>query len=127
VKLAIVEDEVVLVMALILLLEGWGHEVVGTADSEATAVALVGATRPDAVLMDVRLGAHGNGVTAASIIRRDVDVPIIFCTACSDSATVQAEVRALGNAHLVGKPVDEDRLEWLLQSIEQRQALETLA
>lgn len=119
-KLAIVEDEVILTMALTLMLEGWGHEVVGTADSEAGAATLVGATRPDAVLMDVRLGRRESGVVAARLIRRDLDVPIVFCTACADNATVQAEVRALGNTHLIGKPVDEERLDWLLRSIEQR-------
>jgi hypothetical protein len=30
-KLAIVEDEVILAMALTLMLEDWGHQVVGTA------------------------------------------------------------------------------------------------
>ena len=119
-KLAIVEDEVILAMALSLMVEGWGHEVVGTADSEATAVALVGASRPDAVLMDIRLGRGDSGMTAARLIRRDLDVPVVFCTAYADNAGVQAEVRALGNALLVGKPVDEDRLEWLLRSIERR-------
>ncbi len=119
-KLAIVEDEAILVMALTLMLESWGHEVVGTADTEAGAVALVGASRPDAVLMDIRLGRHDSGMTAARVIRRDLDVPVVFCTAYADSAAVQADVRALGNAHLVGKPVDEERLEWLLRSIEDR-------
>jgi CheY-like chemotaxis protein len=126
VKLAIVEDEVILTMALTLMLEGWGHEVVGTADSEAAAAVLVLELRPDAVLMDVRLGRRDSGMAAARRIRRDLDVPIVFCTACADSVAVQAEVRALGNAHLVGKPVDEARLEWLLRSIERR-ALEQAA
>jgi CheY-like chemotaxis protein len=120
VKLAIVEDEVILTMALTLMLEGWGHEVVGTADAEASAVAMVAAARPDAVLMDIRLGQQECGLNAARIIRRDIDVPIIFCTAYAASDALQGEVRALGNAHLVGKPVDEEQLEGLLRSIEQR-------
>jgi CheY-like chemotaxis protein len=119
-KLAIVEDEVILTMALTLMLESWGHVVVGTADSEPSAVALVGATRPDVVLMDVRLGRRDSGIAAARLMRRDSDMPIVFCTASADNATVQREVSALGNAHLIGKPVDEERLEWLLRSIEQR-------
>src|SRR5690242_20711843 len=46
-KLAIVEDEVILAMALTLMLEDWGHHVVGTADTEAGALALVAAEKPD--------------------------------------------------------------------------------
>jgi CheY-like chemotaxis protein len=114
VRLAIVEDEVVLAMALTLMLEGWGHQVVGTADTEAGAVALIDAKQPDAVLMDIRLGRGESGLAAARLIRRTSDIPILFCTAYAD-APVQAEVRALGNTHFVGKPVDEDRLESLLR------------
>jgi len=120
VRLAIVEDEVILAMALTLMLEGWGHQVVGTADREASAVALVEATRPDAVLMDIRLGCRESGLTAARLIRRTSDVPILFCTAYAGHAPLQAEVDALGNAHLVGKPVDEERLESLLRGTERR-------
>ena len=119
-KLAIVEDEVILAMALTLMLEDWGHQVVGTADTEAGAVALVESARPDAVLMDIRLGRKESGLRAAGVIRETSDIPIVFCTAYADSAAIQAEIRALENAHLVGKPVDEEHLEWLLRRIKER-------
>jgi len=119
-KLAIVEDEVILAMALTLLLEDWGHQVIGTADTEAGALALVEAARPDAVLMDIRLGRKDSGLHAARQIRGSSGVPIVFCTAYADSGPVQAEVRSIENAHLVGKPVDEERLEGLLRDIEGR-------
>jgi CheY-like chemotaxis protein len=119
-KIAIVEDEVILAMALTLMLEDWGHAVVGTADTEAGAAALVESTRPDAVLMDIRLGRKESGLCAARAIRATNDVPIVFCTAYADSPPVQAEVGMVDNAHLIGKPVDEQRLEWLLRAIEGR-------
>ena len=125
-KLAIVEDEVILAMALTLMLEEWGHQVVGTADTEDGALALVEAGRPDAVLMDIRLGRKDGGLRAARRIRSAQEVPIVFCTAYTDSAQVQAEVRAIGNAHMVGKPIDEERLEWLLRGLDaQRRKAET--
>jgi CheY-like chemotaxis protein len=120
VKLAIVEDEVILAMALSLMLEDWGHRVVGTADTEAGALALVEAERPDAVLMDIRLGRRESGLPAARRIRARFDAPIIFCTACADSPQIQAEVRGIDNSHLLGKPFDEERLEWLLRTIDER-------
>ena len=119
-KLAIVEDEVILAMALTLMLEDWGHQVVGTADSEAAALALVESERPDAVLMDIRLGRKDSGLRAARILRETTDIPIVFCTAYADSLAIQAEVRGIDNAHLVGKPVDEEHLGWLLRRIDQR-------
>jgi CheY-like chemotaxis protein len=120
VKVAIVEDEVILAMALTLMLEDWGHQVVGTADTEAGAAALAESKRPDAILMDIRLGRKESGLRAARVIRETSDVPIVFCTAYADSAPIQAEIRTLENAHLVGKPVDEEHLEWLLRRIEDR-------
>jgi CheY-like chemotaxis protein len=121
VKLAIVEDEVILAMALTLMLEDWGHQVVGTADSETSALALFKTTQPDAVVMDVRLGRRDSGLRAAALIRSLSNVPIVFCTAYADTPSIQAEVRDIGNAHLIGKPVDEDQFEYLLRSIELRQ------
>jgi response regulator RpfG family c-di-GMP phosphodiesterase len=54
------------------------------------------------------------------VIREITDIPIVFCTAYADSPPIQAEVRMIDNAHLVGKPVDEEHLEWLLRGIEER-------
>ena len=120
-RIAIVEDEVILAMALTLMLEDWGHQVVGTANSEADALALFHATQPDAVIMDVRLGRRDSGLRAATLMRSLSDVPIVFCTAYADTPAIQAEVREIGNTHLLGKPVDENQFEYLLRTIERRQ------
>ena len=120
-KIAIIEDEVILAMALTLMLEDWGHQVIGTADTEIGATVLVKDERPDLVVMDIRLGRRDNGLQAARLIRASSNVPIVFCTAYADSPPMKAQVAAIGNAHLVGKPVDEDQLEWLLRTIDHRQ------
>jgi CheY-like chemotaxis protein len=120
VKIVIVEDEVILAMALTLMLEDWGHQVVGTADTEIGATVLVKDERPDLVVMDIRLGRRDNGLRAARLIRASSEVPIVFCTAYADSPPIKAQVAAIGNAHLVGKPVDEERFEWLLRTIDER-------
>jgi len=104
VKIAIIEDEVILAMALTLMLEDWGHQVVGTADTEIGAMVLVKDERPDLVVMDIRLGRRDNGLRAARLIRASSDVPIVFCTAYADSPPIQAQVAAIGNTHLIGKP-----------------------
>jgi CheY-like chemotaxis protein len=120
VKLAIVEDEVILAMALTMMLEEWGHEVVGTADTEAGAAALVESMQPDAVLMDIGLGRTDNGLRAAHLIRRSSAAPIVFCTGYADSPGVRTEVAAIANTHLFGKPLDEEQLNGLLRRIDER-------
>jgi CheY-like chemotaxis protein len=107
VKVVIVEDEVLLAWSLTTMVEDLGHEVVGTCRTEAKAVAMALDLRPDVVLMDMRLAGDGSGLDAAHAIRRTIDVPIIFCTAYADKASVQREVGLLTNAALIGKPVDE--------------------
>jgi CheY-like chemotaxis protein len=94
--------------------------VIGTADTEIGAMVLVKDERPDLVVMDIRLGRRDNGLRAARLIRASSDVPIVFCTAYADSPPIKAQVAAVGNAYLVGKPVDEDQFEWLLRSIDER-------
>jgi CheY-like chemotaxis protein len=126
-KLAIVEDEVILTMALTMMLEDWGHRIVGTGDTEAGALALVETKHPDALIMDIRLGRRDSGLRAARLIRAVSDIPIVFCTAYADSPPIQAEVRGIGNAYLVGKPVDEDAFEWLLRSLDERRRKVTMA
>jgi CheY-like chemotaxis protein len=119
-KIAIIEDEVILVMAMTLMLEDWGHQIVGTAHSEAAALTLVEAECPDVVVMDIRLGRRDSGLRVARLLRAYTDVPIVFCSAYADNASILAEVRAIDNAHIIGKPVDEDRLEWLLRRLDER-------
>ena len=119
-KIAIIEDEVILAMALTLMLEDWGHQVVGTADTEIGAMVLVKDEQPDLVVMDIRLGRRDNGLRAARLIRASSDVPIVFCTAYADSPPIKAQVAAIGNTYLIGKPVDEDQFEWLLRTIDDR-------
>ena len=78
-KIAIVEDEVILAMALTLMLEDWGHQVIGTADTEVGALVLVKDERPDLVVMDIRLGRRDNGLRAARQIRASSDVRAASC------------------------------------------------
>ena len=44
---------------------------------------------PDIILMDINLGQGIDGVEAAGLIRRDVDIPVVYLTAHSDDATLQ--------------------------------------
>ena len=119
-KIVIVEDEVILAMALTLMFEDWGHQIVGTADNEADALVAIESTHPDVVIMDIRLGRRDSGLRVARLVRANIDVPIVFCTAYADNPSVLAEIRSIDNTHVIGKPVDESQFEWLLRSIDER-------
>ncbi len=110
----ITEDELLLARALTDIVEDSGFQVLGIARTEEDAVEMVLRLRPDVVLMDIKLAAQGNGISAARSIRRQFEVPIIFCTSYSDSLDVRENVQALGNTAIIGKPFDNAELSALL-------------
>ena len=83
-------------------------EVVGEADSGASAIRQAGELRPDVVLMDVRM-PNGDGITATrEITRRFPQVHVIALTAHDDQDSVRDMLTAGATGYLVkGAPVDE--------------------
>ncbi len=77
----IIEDEPIIAMDLEELVEGCGHRVVGTASSEAEAIAIAEKTRPSLILADINLGAGGDGTNAVAAILKSHYAPVIFVTA----------------------------------------------
>jgi DNA-binding NarL/FixJ family response regulator len=88
VVVAVVDDEFLIVAGLCMQLEELGMTVCGTAGSADAAVALVQASRPAVVLMDVRLGGEKDGVDAALEIHNTVGSKVIFVTGSREPATM---------------------------------------
>jgi CheY-like chemotaxis protein len=118
----IVEYDMLFAEALTALVESLGYRVLATVASEPSAIKAVLDFRPDAVLMDIKLES-GNGLSAARVIREESQVPIVFCTSCSDDAGIQRAVQQLGNASLVDKLIDEVKLVALLDNVLRTSAL----
>ena len=111
--IVIVEDDPLFAQALTAFVEDLGYRVLATAATEEGAVQAVRESRPEVVLMDVKL-IGGSGLGAASMIRQSSKVPIVFCTSYAADSAVQSAVQLLGNATLIGKPFDEAELADLL-------------
>ena len=84
----IVEDEAIVAADLAGKLGQLGYEIAGTTAVGEEAVALACRLLPEVVLMDIRLKGSMDGIEAAEAIRRRADVPVIYLTAHSDSATL---------------------------------------
>ncbi len=108
-RILIVEDESIVRLdiqnSLILL----GYDVVGAAQSGEDGIAKALELRPDIVLMDIILKGNMDGVTAAEEIRRRLDIPVIFLTACADDKTLQRAKITEPFAFLL-KPFEEREL-----------------
>jgi CheY-like chemotaxis protein len=69
--------------------------------------------KPDAILMDYRLGGGGDGFLAARRIREASDIPIIFCTAYATS--LGKHLLSLPRTQTVRKPVRPSSLQKALE------------
>jgi DNA-binding NarL/FixJ family response regulator len=113
-RVLVVEDEALIAMELESILEQQGHEVVDAVATEADAIAAARLTRPDLVLMDVRLARGGDGVATAIRLRRELGIRSIFITAQSDQVT-RARAAAAEPAGFLGKPLSPDLLARLIR------------
>ncbi|PJZ26533.1 response regulator [Leptospira hartskeerlii] len=111
----LVEDEVIIAMVIRRELKKMGCTVVELATSGEDAIRIAKEDRPDLILMDITLAGEIDGITAASEIKEDADIPIVFVTGYQDKATREraASIKPLG--YFV-KPLQMDQLKNLIDS-----------
>ncbi|TXN00067.1 response regulator [Methylobacterium sp. WL64] len=80
-RIAVVEDEALILMQIEMALEDAGHIVVGTAVTAGEAIALIHQTHPDLVLIDLRLGDGSSGLDVANAVRTVGGITAAFMTA----------------------------------------------
>ena len=102
-KILVVEDESLVAADLRMSLSRLGYEISGIADTGLKALQIANDMRPDLVLMDIRLRGAMNGITAASRIRENCHIPVVFVTA-NTSDDVVAEARAACPYGFLTKP-----------------------
>jgi PAS domain S-box-containing protein len=85
----VVEDESIVAFDIKHSLTSLGYAVVAIVSSGEEAVQMVTETRPDLVLVDIKLKGAMDGVEAAEQIRALSDVPVVYLTGYADEATLQ--------------------------------------
>jgi len=85
----IVEDENIVALDIKNRLKKLGYVVTGRSATGQGAIDKAAETRPDLILMDIRLKGDMDGIAAAAQIREQFDIPVIYLTAYSDEATLQ--------------------------------------
>ena len=84
----VVEDESIVSKDIQHSLKKLGYNVVGAAATGEQAVKLAVETQPDIILMDIMLKGEMNGIEAATQIRSETNIPVIFLTAYADESTL---------------------------------------
>lgn len=89
VNVLIVEDEIIVAQDLQITLENLGYSVPVIVDSGELAIQQAAQTQPNLILMDIRIIGELDGIATAQIITEQFDIPIIYMTAHSDTATLE--------------------------------------
>ncbi|NJO40088.1 MAG: hybrid sensor histidine kinase/response regulator [Cyanobacteria bacterium CRU_2_1] len=122
-RVLVVEDEKVIAWHIEQTLERLGHTVVASLVSGAKAIQIAEETKPDLVLMDVRLKGGIDGITAAEQIYARFDIPIVYLTAHTDDTTLERAKHSAPFGYLV-KPLREHDLQTTIEIILHRHRLE---
>ena len=103
-RVMIVEDDAAIALDLAGMVEGFGHDVVGIAESAEMALDLSAETYPDLALVDVRIQGGSDGTQVATVLRERDEVRTLFLTACTDPLT-RDRAQASWPLGLISKPV----------------------
>jgi CheY-like chemotaxis protein len=108
-SILLVEDERIIALEMKVLLQRMGFRVAASLSAGEQVLEQAPALCPDLVLMDIMLAGELDGIETARRLRRERPVPVIFCTAYTDAATMNRARDVLPVAILT-KPVDRETL-----------------
>jgi signal transduction histidine kinase len=108
-RILVVEDERIVARDLASALAELGYAVPATVATGEDALERVRDLHPDVVLMDIRLPGAVDGIQAATSIRQEHDVPVIYLTAHSDDETLRRAMETEPIGYLV-KPFSPPQL-----------------
>ncbi|QKQ77512.1 response regulator [Nostoc sp. TCL240-02] len=115
VQILVVEDEYILAINLQESLESLGYTVLGIADSAEEAIEKATESRPNLILMDIRLRGEMDGIQASEQIWRNLQIPIIYLTGHSDKSTVERATLTSPFGYIL-KPIKEQELYVAIQT-----------
>ena len=115
-RVLIVDDEMLLAMALRAQFEREGYEVIGIANNGLEAVRICETASPDVVIMDIQM-PEMNGVDATRHLMENCPVPVVVLTGYSQFVQPAEQAGAMGYAI---KPLNARQIPQLLQAAGQR-------
>lgn len=115
-KLAIVEDDLIIQMFLERVASSIHFNVVGTATDHEQAIKLIEATYPDLVLLDIGISGFVDGIDTAKVIRERFDIPYLFMSGNTDTKTHERAI-STNPIGFITKPIDQFSLKNQLMQI----------
>jgi DNA-binding LytR/AlgR family response regulator len=109
IKIAIVEDELIIAESIKLALESYGYKVLEPVINFTFAIQRINEEKPDLVFIDIRLSGSKDGIDLANEINAHYNLPFIYLTSNSDPRTVDRAKRTFPSAYL-SKPFNKTDL-----------------
>ncbi len=122
-KILIVEDENIVAIDLQKRLMNLGYEIVGIVSTGEEAVQKAIATSPDLILMDVRLKGVMDGIEAASVLRLQYGIAVVYLSAYADNDTLKRASKTEPFGYIL-KPFEERELHTTIEMALYRRDLE---
>ena len=120
-RVLLVDDHALFRAGLKGLLQAWGMEVVGEAEDGAQAVQKALESRPDLVLMDVRMPGI-NGLQAIPLIKKDLpDTKIVMVTVSEDEQDLFEAIKSGAEGYLL-KNLKEEEFRDMMEALSQGEA-----
>jgi CheY-like chemotaxis protein len=110
----IVEDERIVAEDLKRMLERLGYSVVGSESSGEEALKKIEETKPQLVLMDIRIHGPLDGIDVAEHVFVQFDIPVVYLTAYADDITVDRAKGTLPLGYIL-KPFEERSLKTTIE------------
>jgi len=108
-KIIVVDDEATITTHLEERLTNMGYEVMASASSGKEAVKLARSLKPDLVLMDIVMPGEIDGIEAAGIIQKELNIPIVFLSAYGDDKFI-ARAKEVEPFGYIIKPYQDESL-----------------
>jgi PAS domain S-box-containing protein len=125
-NILIVEDESIVAWDIKETLEKLGHQVVDLVVSGAEAIRAATTSRPDLVLMDIRLAGELDGITAGAQIYDRLNIPVVYLSAHADDRTLDRATQSNPFGYII-KPFRSQTLQSTIQIACQRHQREAAA
>lgn len=108
-RILVVEDEFITAADLIANLEHMGFIVPASTDTGEEVLSLALLHSPDLILMDINLKGDMTGISAADMVKKKLDIPVVFLTGQSDEATISKAIKSEPFGYII-KPFEERAL-----------------
>jgi signal transduction histidine kinase len=108
-RILIVEDQMAIAMRLEQELAQFGYNIAGVTTTGEAAIAAARHSPPDLALVDIALPGDLDGTDVATVLWKELEVPVVYLTSYSDAETIERALTSKAFAYVL-KPFKSNAL-----------------